>query len=139
MNEKEDIFIAETEKEIGKKRTRMRYLSWLQWVIMISVGCAGLLTSLTGTEIYRDMWFTSPDFLVIWGIISTIGALVNQAANPNERIEKYMNTVCALKAIVGAVKYQNLPINEADQIRTTARQNGTLAINTLQERFSKKN
>ena len=77
------------------------------------------------------LWYAKPGALLAWGIITAVGAVLDQWANPGKRAEDHLLYKVALRAIEAAVRWQNLDIEKATKLWNSARINPEVALRAL--------
>ena len=120
MDEQIKKFITQLSDDIRYQWSAHRRLSALQWVIMVLVAIAGGFTTVSGTSQGKDQWFSDPMFLVVWGGVTAIGAIINQLGNPGKQSAHHFQVKMALHGVKGAVEFQNMPIEKAQTLKQLA-------------------
>ena len=128
-----DTLIKEIENSIKWHNYKYRQMIIIQWSIMILVAIAGAFTAVSGSTQGQEQWFAQPNALVVWGATTAIGATINQIGNPGKIGDFHLNQKLALKAIRGAIQYRGLPVDVADDLRSTARKNPEEAVERLNQ------
>ncbi len=119
MDEIKEKFINDLNESIKWHYSRYRLLSVLQWSIMILVAIAGVFTTAAGLPGASNQWLSKPITLLLCGGIVAVGATINQVGNPGKSTQHQLNIKLAFKAIRGAVEFRNMPIDLAQQFRTS--------------------
>ena len=121
---KEKALLLEVNIAIEKYRNYRKKSHLLHWAVLFSVAIAGFLTTTTGASgpsSPTTPWFLSHSALTVWGLITVLGALIVQNANPAKMAEGFEKKKDAMRAIRTAVKYRSLDLNEAAEFMETAR------------------
>lgn len=119
-------FVAELDGDIKFHESWTKRWTALQWVGMVLVAIAGAITAAAaapgafGQAPETGFWFQSPVVLFISGVVTTIGALINQFFDPRGRAETHRNKGVASWVIRGAVRFQCLEIDQAQRLRALA-------------------
>ena len=133
MEEIKAKFISQLEESIVWHYSKYRQLATVQWCIMVLVAIAGFLTAATDPTFAQVRWYSDSGGLLVLGGATTIGAAINQFANPGKSSERHLQIKIALKSIKGAVEFRNLPVDLAERYREKAWTNPEEALLKLSE------
>ena len=124
-NDPGEKFVGNLNESIQQRWVTYKWLLVVQWTIMILVGIAGVFTTFSG--LVGDLkagqqppWYAQGSVLLVWGIVTTIGAIVNQTLNPAKKAEHNLKVKVVYKAIRGAIQFRGMPLDEAEKIRASA-------------------
>jgi hypothetical protein len=126
--------LNEIEGDIARYRRYRKYSSILQWVILLLVAIAGFFTTAAGgigTGEMAKTWFSSANWLTIWGLIAVIGSLVVQNANPAQMAATFEKKKDVMRAIRTALKFRGLEVKVAAKLMETARTDPEKALDEL--------
>ena len=118
MTQQRDDFLKELDREAKWHYSRYQLLRNLQVALMIAIAVAGFLTANAGVSGQPAPFYSGPVTLVVLGLVSVVCAAVNQWLNPERRSAEHYKIKMALRSVEGAVKYRDLPIAEAELLRT---------------------
>jgi hypothetical protein len=131
MTDKRLEFLREIDEEAKWYYSSHRRLRFLQMALMIAIAVAGLLTASAGLSEHQGAVYSTPTALLVWGLVSAVCAAINQWANPERRSSEHYSVKMALRAVEGAVKNRDLPLADAEKLRTLAFKNPEAAIEKL--------
>jgi len=118
MTKQRDDFLKELDREAKWHYSRYELLRNLQIALTIAIAVAGVLTANAGASGQPGALYSGPATLIFLGLVSAVCAAVNQWANPERRSAEHYKIKMALRSVEGAVKYRDLPIAEAELLRT---------------------
>lgn len=133
--------VAELDGDIKYHEAHTKQSAVLQWVATMLVTIAGVVTAAAGApeSIGQSPWFQSPIILVISGLITATGAVVNKLGDPSGTAERHRKLSLVIWAIRGAVLFQKLPVSKAQQLRTKAQSDPEEVIKELTQLGSEVN
>ncbi len=133
MDEKTTTFIRDLDEGIATHDRKYRRLMILQWMVMILVALAGVFTTAAGVPTNEGSWIAHPNSLLIWGSVAAVGAIANQLGNPTKSGEHQLKIKLAYKAIKGAIQYRGLPLDTAQQAKSTSWTNPDGAVEIVNQ------
>jgi hypothetical protein len=107
---------------------RHRLLGAVKVIVLVAIAAAGVLTTSAGVSDNQGLWFAKPEALTVWGIITAVGAALNQWANSAMDHRLYKVT---LRALETAVEFEGLDIKKANRLWNIARTNPETALRAL--------
>jgi hypothetical protein len=129
-------FLDELEKSIERRqRLELAFKALHLGLGVVIAGC-GFLTAAASQAELKTTWVSSPTSLLVFGLLSAICAIINQILTPTEKVTYHRNTKKALEYIRGDVKFRNMPIKNAQTLRTLALTNPELILGRLSNQIN---
>jgi hypothetical protein len=126
--------LEEIDSDIRRYKKHRQYWSSLQWLVLFSVTIAGFFTTAVGglgSEELSKAWYASTKYVTIWGLISVVGAMIVQNANPSVMAQNSEKKKDAMRAIRTDLKYRGLSVKDAARLVQTARKDPDKATDML--------
>jgi hypothetical protein len=132
-----DELLKEIDVSIEKYRHRRKRNAIIQWAVLIPITIAGFFTASAGVTDASgvvDAWYSSPSALIFWGIVTAVGSVIIQTANPAQKAERFEKKKDALRAIKTAMKFRDLEVSLAAELVELARSDPSVAFENLFQR-----
>src|SRR5712691_11235109 len=110
MDSNKQMFLEAVDKDAQWHWRKQRQLRVLKGAATVAIAIAGVLTTSAGISGTQSGWYATHSALTAWGLITAVGAALDQLAGPGKRAEHHLQLKIALRAIEAAVRYQNLPV-----------------------------
>jgi hypothetical protein len=131
-DEKREKLAADLEERISWYNRQATTHRWLHLALSSAIAAAGVLTSASGTKGLEGFWFVAPPAVFIWGLVATVGGVLNQVVNPGSKSESIQKTKIAVKALRINLLNGDLPVPEAARILTIALTDADRALQELE-------
>lgn len=124
-------FLRELEEQIESRKLADKGHQILQLTLMTLIAGCGFLTAAASQSETKTAFISYPKYLLIFGLISALCAIVNQVLKPGERAVYHKHVKKALQYIRGEVKYGDMPVKEAQKLMALAITTPELVLRNL--------
>lgn len=138
MLDTNDQFVRKLESEIKSKSVTQARYKYARITLMAIIAVCGFFTAAASQSVGKASWLSSPTFLLLIGLLSSVCAVLNQAVNPDEKHSYHRTGKKALQIIKEHVEFGIMPINEAVKLKGLALTEPDKAIDQLLDKIGPK-
>ena len=137
MNGETERFISELDGAIAHYLSRVRIFNIVHWTVTIAVILAGAMTTVAQTDAAEGTLIASPQNMILWGLIASFGAAINQMDSFAKLKTFSLEAKHANKAIRYRVIYGKMPLEEASNLKALSLTNPDQVLDILNDYGSK--